>query len=183
MQIHVGRDGTPLGEFSLEEVNAGLASGKFLPTDLGWYEGMENWKPLSSVPGVFIPARRGAAPPLPPSVPAGAPIRPAPRQQPMRQQPAQAMGGRHGGGRQVEIPNYLPHAIVATILCCLPLGVVAIVFASKADGLQSSGDIEGARAAAAKAKNWVIAAVVCSAICLAIYTLPVLFALLFGTRM
>ena len=45
--IHVNRDRQSLGQFSPEEVSAGLASGRFLPTDLGWSPGMEAWKHLS----------------------------------------------------------------------------------------------------------------------------------------
>lgn len=43
MQIHVARDSSSLGVFSVEEVVAGLKSGKFLMTDLAWREGMSNW--------------------------------------------------------------------------------------------------------------------------------------------
>jgi hypothetical protein len=47
MQIHVARPPNQLGVFSLEEVAAGLQSGRFLPTDQGWQEGMSAWTPLS----------------------------------------------------------------------------------------------------------------------------------------
>jgi hypothetical protein len=45
--IHIGRAGAKLGSFSEFEVRMGLKSGRFLLTDLGWKEGMENWTPLS----------------------------------------------------------------------------------------------------------------------------------------
>ncbi|MFY9913998.1 MAG: CD225/dispanin family protein [Nocardioidaceae bacterium] len=47
--------------------------------------------------------------------------------------------------------------ILTTVLCCLPFGVVSIVYAAKVDGLWRGGDIGGAREAADKAKNWAIA--------------------------
>jgi hypothetical protein len=47
MQIHVARPPNQLGVFSQEEVAAGLQSGRFLPTDQGWREGMSAWTPLS----------------------------------------------------------------------------------------------------------------------------------------
>lgn len=59
--IHIGRAGVKLGSFSEFEVSRGLASGKFLLTDLGWKEGMENWTPLSEF-SEFAPT----PPPLPP---------------------------------------------------------------------------------------------------------------------
>jgi len=47
MQIHLARPPNQLGVFSQEEVAAGLQSGRFLPTDQGWREGMSAWTPLS----------------------------------------------------------------------------------------------------------------------------------------
>jgi hypothetical protein len=48
--------------------------------------------------------------------------------------------------------NYLVHAILSTLLCCLPLGVVAIVFASQVDSKWNAGDVNGAMEASRKAK-------------------------------
>jgi hypothetical protein len=45
--IHVNRGATSLGAFSEEEVREGLRTGRFVPTDIGWREGMANWQPLS----------------------------------------------------------------------------------------------------------------------------------------
>lgn len=47
MQIHVARPPNQLGVFSQEEVAAGLQSGRFLPTDQAWRDGMSAWLPLS----------------------------------------------------------------------------------------------------------------------------------------
>ena len=47
MQIHVARPPNQLGVFSQEEVAAGLQSGRFLPTDQAWRDGMSAWTPLS----------------------------------------------------------------------------------------------------------------------------------------
>lgn len=47
MQIHVARPPAQLGVFSLEEVAAGLQSGRFLPSDQAWKEGMAAWTPLN----------------------------------------------------------------------------------------------------------------------------------------
>jgi hypothetical protein len=55
---------------------------------------------------------------------------------------------------KVNIPNYLWQAIVVTILCCLPFGIPAIIFASKVNGLVIAGQIEEAKAASEKAKLW-----------------------------
>ncbi|PYK53054.1 MAG: transporter, partial [Verrucomicrobia bacterium] len=42
--IHVNRGATSLGAFPEEEVHEGLRTGRFVPTDLGWREGMANWQ-------------------------------------------------------------------------------------------------------------------------------------------
>ncbi len=47
MQIHLARQSSQLGVFSAEEVAQGLASGRFLPTDLAWRSGMPTWTALS----------------------------------------------------------------------------------------------------------------------------------------
>mgnify|MGYP002626571467 CR=1 FL=1 len=54
----------------------------------------------------------------------------------------------------VKPKNYLVWAILSTLFCCLPLGVVSIVYAAKVDGLYQSGDYDGAEDAAEKAKNY-----------------------------
>ncbi len=53
-----------------------------------------------------------------------------------------------------EIPNYLVQAILVTIFCCLPFGIVAIVFAAQVNSKAAAGDIKGAEESSAKAKLW-----------------------------
>lgn len=59
--IHVNRERQNLGQFAPEEVAAGLSSGRFLPTDLAWREGMETWLPLATF--TDLPAPDETAPP------------------------------------------------------------------------------------------------------------------------
>lgn len=54
--------------------------------------------------------------------------------------------------------SYLLWAILSTIFCCLPLGVVSIVFAAKVSSLHAGGDVAGALDASNKAKSFAIAA-------------------------
>jgi hypothetical protein len=65
--------------------------------------------------------------------------------------------------------NYLIEAIISTVCCCIPLGIAAIVFAAKVDGLASRGDYAGATEAANKAKMFSIIAVVAGLIANGIY--------------
>jgi hypothetical protein len=52
------------------------------------------------------------------------------------------------------VPNYLVFAILATVLCCLPTGIVAIVYAAQVNGKLQAGDLPGAQAASQNAKIW-----------------------------
>ena len=54
---------------------------------------------------------------------------------------------------------YLVLSIISTVCCCLPFGVVAIVFAAKINSSVSAGDYEAAEKAAKTAKIWIIVAV------------------------
>jgi hypothetical protein len=62
-------------------------------------------------------------------------------------------GGSFGAPPTAEvIPNYLIQSIILTLCCCLPLGIVAIVFSAQVNSKLAVGDIAGAREASAKAK-------------------------------
>ena len=73
MQIHIARNGQPMGPFSLDEVNRQLAAGTLNLSDQAWYEGAAGWAPLSTVPGVSgtaTPQPVGATTPSAPAFPA-----------------------------------------------------------------------------------------------------------------
>lgn len=52
--------------------------------------------------------------------------------------------------------TYLIEAILTTIFCCWPLGIPAIVYASRVEKKFYAGDIQGAEADSANAKRWMI---------------------------
>lgn len=61
-----------------------------------------------------------------------------------------------GAGASVNtIPNYLVQAILVTLFCCLPFGIVSIVYAAQVNGKEQAGDLAGARQASRLAKRWV----------------------------
>ena len=68
--IHIARGETKLGNFPQPEVEAGLQSGRFLSTDLGWQDGMASWIPLAQFPGLVstgLAVPPGEVPPIDPA--------------------------------------------------------------------------------------------------------------------
>lgn len=59
-------------------------------------------------------------------------------------------------GKQVSGTPYMIFSILVTLCCCLPLGIVSIVYSSKINSLQKVGDYEGAQQAAKKARLFMI---------------------------
>ncbi len=55
---------------------------------------------------------------------------------------------------QTKPDSWLWLAICSTVLCCLPLGIVSIIFATQVDSKWAAGDYAGAEEASKKAKMW-----------------------------
>lgn len=112
----------PMGPWSVEQIREKLAQGQISYDFLYFTEGMPQWAPLHSLPGLT----NMACPPVP---------------APPRLHSAKSSGG-------------LVWSILATLFCCLPFGVVSIVYAVKADDLYKQGHYAEADAAAAAAGKW-----------------------------
>ena len=52
------------------------------------------------------------------------------------------------------VPNYLVPAILTTLFCCLPFGIVSIVYAAQVNGKLAAGDHQGALQSSRSAKMW-----------------------------
>lgn len=52
------------------------------------------------------------------------------------------------------MPNYLVPTILTTLFCCLPFGVVSIVYAARVNGKLAAGDHPGALQSSQNAKTW-----------------------------
>ncbi|MGA2501060.1 MAG: CD225/dispanin family protein [Tepidisphaeraceae bacterium] len=73
------------------------------------------------------------------------------------------------------VPNYMVQAIIVTLICCMPIGIVAIVKASQVNSKLSVGDWQGAMNSSASARTWCWVSFWCSLVA-GILWLGVMFA-------
>lgn len=107
-----------------------------------------------------------------------------PPQQPPGGQPPAGPGGGYGppaygtpypGGSAFGAPgagappNYLVWAILTTLFCFLPFGIVSIVYAAQVNGKYTSGDYQGAANSSRRARTWAIAAAVTGVVLIGLY--------------
>lgn len=106
------------------------------------------------------------------------------QQQPYMQQPQQQSYYQpnyvQGGQRPPKPDNYLIWAILSTLFCCLPLGVVSIVYSSKVDGQYNAGDFGGAQDSADKAKKFAMWSAISAGIVIALYIIVAVIAVAGG---
>lgn len=79
------------------------------------------------------------------------------------------------GSSREYIPNHLVWAILSTLFCCLPFGIVSIVYAAQVDGKRAAGDITGAHEASGKAKFWAMLSAGLALIPITLYLVFILF--------
>ncbi len=106
-------------------------------------------------PGAPTPPSAPTPPPAPPMTPP--PSTPPP---PFGGPPGYGGPPSFGYGAGQPPNNYLVWAILTTIFCCLPLGVVSIVFSSQVNSKWAMGDAQGALKASNNARNFAIASAV-----------------------
>jgi|SRR5579871_3124441 len=127
----IGGDGKEYGPVSAEQLRQWMTEGRVNAQTRAQAEGSTTWQPLGEFPEFAVPPTTGAVPPSATPPPPPAPGQPRP-----------------------QISNYLVPAILSTICCCLPFGVVAIIFAAQVNTKLQAGDIPGAMEASKKAKMW-----------------------------
>jgi hypothetical protein len=59
------------------------------------------------------------------------------------------------------------------VFCCLPLGIVSIVFAAQVNNKFNTGDIAGAQDSSTKARQFAIASAIVGAVVIGLYVLVV----------
>jgi len=83
------------------------------------------------------------------------------------------------GAPPASVPNYLIPAIIS-LFCCLPLGIVGVIFAAQVNGKVAAGDTAGAMDAAKKAKMFSFIAIGLGLLGIVCY---VLFVVIMGVGM
>ena len=97
-----------------------------------------------------------APPPPPPPIP---PPQTASYTPPPPQRPP--VGARPmGSGAPImpgeKIPNYLIPSVIMTLCCCLPFGILGLIFGAQVNSKLAAGDVQGAREASNKAKMFLL---------------------------
>jgi hypothetical protein len=120
----IGSDGKEYGPISLEQMKQWLLEGRLNKQSKVLPEGTTDWRTVGELPELDV-IMPPAAPPNFSSLSAAN-----------------------------NIPSYLWQSIAITVCCCLPFGIVAIVYAAQVKSKAGIGDIVGAQAASSKAKMW-----------------------------
>jgi hypothetical protein len=169
MKYYIVINGEQKGPFSIDE----LRSQGITPETLVWKEGYAGWVKAGSVPelsGIFTTP--------PPHDGTGAY---------QAYQSTSGMGQNANGYSQPystggqpmgEMPKtWLVESIIATVLCCLPLGIAALVNAADVESTYRVGRYNDAVRKSQNAKNWLIWSVVAHVMC---WVLVIGFILMFG---
>ncbi len=78
---------------------------------------------------------------------------------------------------QARPKNYLVESILATLFCCLPLGIVAIINASKVNSAFDAGNHDEAQKASDDAKKWMKYSIIAGVVVIVLY---IVFVVLLG---
>ena len=171
MQYWINHNGVQSGPVDLEAIKEmGLTSAAYV-----WHEGLTDWMKITQLPelqGMYEMVGEPVQPQAtsqaaPQANPSNEAVTGHPYQQPQQprynapqQQPGAQYGVQQPGATEPCPPSNLVWAIISTLLCCLPAGIVAIVYALKVMNKYRDGDIEGAKRASETGAWWCIAAIV-----------------------
>lgn len=158
MQYWINHNGVQSGPVDLDGLKQmGLTSSAYV-----WHEGLADWVKITQLPelqGYYDlsvhqpepqPIRQSESPQAP--VAMGEPLATEPQQPQFVEQPTTPI--------EPCPPTNLVWAILATVLCCLPAGIVAIVYATKVTNKYRAGDIEGAKRASETGAWWCIITII-----------------------
>lgn len=167
-------DDTRIGPLTLSEVER-LDITPLTPT---WRDGMPDWLNAADVPEVaeilarkgyeLYPGARRANPVATEADPYRSACQPCSEPVKVHYTPVAEPTSAYAGQPEQLPASHMVWSILVTILCCLPLGIVAIIYSSKVSAANSVGDIEKARRMANRADWFIILSIV-----LGLLSLPV----------
>lgn len=181
MQYWINHKGVQSGPVDLDGLkDMGLTSSAYV-----WHEGLTDWVKITQLPelqGYYEMEPVVVGTPVEPVVPAPAAEQPIETvaqtaRQPEAYEPEQPATG-YGMPAQPQYeapvqaavtepcpPTNLVWAILTTLLCCLPAGIVAIIYATRVTSKYNAGDLEGAKRASETGAWWCIASIILGIIC------------------
>lgn len=169
-QYWINQNGIQTGPHTIEQLKEMEITGNAYV----WCAGMDDWKPVAAVPTlanlITAPQEPVEAPqeqPMAATSPAVA-IPPIPQEPQQAMQPAtapeQAVQQPYQPQQAAEMPKCPPTnlvwAILSTILCCLPLGIVAIIYSVKVTQKYQQGDIKAAEHYSEVSAWWCIGTII-----------------------
>ena len=126
--IIIGGDGREYGPKDETEVREWIQQGRLNALSQIKEVSEDEWVSLGSRPEFAVQQNNEPSPPTLPAVPSSPPT--------------------------YQIPTYLAQSILVTLCCCLPVGIPAIVYASRIDNLMRMGQYTEAQECSRKAKMW-----------------------------
>ena len=146
MDWFYAKNGQQSGPVEKEQLDELFRSGQITSSDLVWNDSMSDWAPIGTLPE-FSHAQAGQTPTTPDPLAST----PSPEAAHSGVTSTAISPAPYSGEK---IPTYLWQSIVAIIFCCLPAGVVSLVYAIKVDPAIQAGDIAAAKEASKNAKMW-----------------------------
>ncbi len=174
-------NGQPRGPFTPEEIaELGVVS----PSLKVWHKGLPEWVTITEVPELasLLPEDAATVDPVVSEaeevtaveVEAEASAEAEPQPQPQQTYASASWGAAPSPtpSQQSSVSaaepmpqTYLPWNVLATVCCCLPAGIIGIIFSARVSKKYNEGDIEGARRASEGAAWCLMISIVLGLVC------------------
>lgn len=163
MEYWVSINNNQVGPMSLDEVIALNPSADMLV----WHPGMPDWDKAANLPELAhlfgadyeecVDSQTIETEPQPEQTIEEPVQEPAPKAEEPKSQPQPK---QETAPAEPCPPNYLVWTVLVTVMCCVPLGVISLIYSSQVKTKYNAGDIEGAKKASSKTELWLILAFV-----------------------